>query len=118
MSANDVGPEYDDESRENPQENSAQEESDGDANSDGESGGELDADTPKPKKLKRVLHDQGDGTSIVTWVPVPENESPGFFGRLFGRASSHDGGEAEQQANSEATQETDRAVSQAEQRPD
>lgn len=85
MRARDVGPEYDDEPREAPAGNSDQE-SDEDDGSDAEQ-----TDSPKPK-LKRVLFDNGDGTSTVTYVPVPENESPGFFGRLFGRTNPDDAG--------------------------
>ncbi|KAK8138741.1 hypothetical protein PG984_002121 [Apiospora sp. TS-2023a] len=85
----DVGPEYDDEPREEPAGNSDQE-SDEDAESDAEQ-----TDSPKPK-LKRVLFDNGDGTSTVTYVPVPENESPGILGRLFGRTNNHNDARANQ----------------------
>ncbi|KAK8049438.1 UDP-N-acetylglucosamine transferase subunit alg13 [Apiospora phragmitis] len=88
MTADDLGPDYDDQPHEGPAGNSDQE-SDEDADSDAEK-----TYSPKPK-LKRVLFDNGDGTSTVTHVPVPENESPGFFGRLFGR-TNHDDGRANQ----------------------
>ncbi|KAK8027053.1 hypothetical protein PG991_004109 [Apiospora marii] len=93
MSPRDLGPEYDDEPREEPAGNSDQEsdeESDENADSDAEQ-----SDSPKPK-LKRVLFDNGDGTSTVTYVPVPENESPGILGRLFGRTNNPDDARANQ----------------------
>ncbi|KAK8056402.1 hypothetical protein PG993_001629 [Apiospora rasikravindrae] len=97
-SASYVGPDYDDEPLEGPASNSDQG-SDEDADSDPD-----EADKPKPK-LKRVLFDNGDGTSTVTYVPVPENESQGFFGRLIGRTNDEDAGTMANQADGEAHQD-------------
>lgn len=83
MSPKDVGSEFADEPRDEPAGNSDQE-SDEDVGSDTEQ-----SDSPK-HKLKRVLFDNGDGTSTVTYVPVPENESPGILGRLFSRTNNPD----------------------------
>ncbi|KAK7951569.1 glycosyltransferase family 1 protein [Apiospora aurea] len=104
LSAHEVGPGYDNEPREGPAGDSDQE-----SDEDAGSGAEI-ADSPKPK-LKRVLFDNGDGTSTATYVPVPENESPGFFGRLFGRNNGDDAGARTNQADAGA--QTDAGAHQA-----